>query len=242
MALGAVVAALSACAGPGTPPAGNTADTSSSDRGALALIVGAHANAAGPTPVPAVSAILNEAAAEQWDAAVLVDGGTPKVVAQGPLRSTAKNKYALAREVSTNAGKLAGAVTSAAADTPEVNLLGALDLAGRSVAGNPGPKTVVVIDSGLQTVAPLRFQEPGMLGADPKEITTFLARTKALPDLRGVRLIFSGLGDTAAPAATAGHRRPVEPRRDLASDRCTGGRSRRRRERAACVPTARRAS
>jgi outer membrane protein OmpA-like peptidoglycan-associated protein len=158
-----------------------------------------------------VTRTLNEAAAKQWTAAVVVDEGTPKPLGQLQLVTTAKNEYAAKQERDANVAKVTAAVTGAAADNPEVDLLQALDLAGRSVSQSSGPKTIIVIDSGLQTVAPLKFQKAGMLAADPNETATFLAKTNALPDLRGVRLILSGLGDTAPPQAPLG----IADRRNL---------------------------
>ena len=65
--------------------------------------------------------------------------------------------------------------------------------------GKDGSKTLVVIDNGLQTAGPLRFQDPGMLAADPAETAEYLSASGALPDLTGLRVVFSGLGDTAPP-------------------------------------------
>jgi outer membrane protein OmpA-like peptidoglycan-associated protein len=94
---------------------------------------------------------------------------------------------------------LGQAVAASRAETPESDLLKAMDQASRSVVDHAGTKTLLVIDSGLQTTDPLRFQEPGMLAADPTETVEYLRSSGALPDLTGMRIMFSGLGDTAPP-------------------------------------------
>ena len=174
-------------------------ETSAAGGSALAVVVGARANAASPVPLPPVQELLRQAADRQANAAVIVAAGTPVVEAQGPLQVAAKNEFAAGQEKAANVARLDAAVRGAKAATPEANLLGALDLAARSVAQVPGPKAVVVVDSGQQTVAPLRFQDKGLLAADPQEVAGFLERSNALPRLAGVRVVFSGLGDTAPP-------------------------------------------
>lgn len=90
------------------------------------------------------------------------------------------------------------ALTSLRAQTPEADVLTALDLAGRS-AGGQRPGTVVLVDSGLSTVAPLDFRQRGLLDAPPAETVDALRAANALPALQGVTVVLAGLGDVAAP-------------------------------------------
>ncbi|GAA4864942.1 OmpA family protein [Actinomycetospora straminea] len=90
------------------------------------------------------------------------------------------------------------ALTGLRAQTPEVDVLGALDLAGRSAGGNR-PGTVVLVDSGLSTVAPLDFRQRGLLDAPPAETVEALRANNALPGLQGVTVVLAGLGDVAEP-------------------------------------------
>jgi hypothetical protein len=82
-----------------------------------------------------------------------------------------------------------------------VDLLAAIDLAARSVTDAAGPKTIVVIDSGLQTTGALRFQDQdgALLNANPDEVVDLLRRIQQLPNLTGMQVVSNGLGDTAAP-------------------------------------------
>lgn len=87
------------------------------------------------------------------------------------------------------------------AELPEADLLAALDLAGRSLAGGPDPRTVLVLDSLLQTAGALRFQDQdgALLSADPAAVADQLITRGALPALAGIEVVLIGAGDTVAP-------------------------------------------
>jgi len=78
----------------------------------------------------------------------------------------------------------------------EADVLSALAFAAR--AAEPGG-VVVLVDSGLQTTAPLNFTEPGLLDADAGAIADELGKRNALPDLSDRTVILAGIGYTAAP-------------------------------------------
>lgn len=191
---GLVAACLSASACAASP-----APVASAPSGALALVIGGRANAPAPAPLPPVRALLEQAAKEAWQATAVVDSGKPKVLAHGHLRTVPGDAEAVARQRTQMADKLEVVVREGLAEAPEVDLLAALRMAADSLKVTRGPKTLVVIDSGLQTVAPLRFQDRAMWGADPDTTADYLADRKALPKLSGVRLVLTGIGETAAP-------------------------------------------
>ena len=95
-----------------------------------------------------------------------------------------------------------GGFRKAFADTraaaAEADVLSALSLAGRQTT--PGG-TVIMLDSGLQTVAPLDFRQSDLLLAEPADIVEYLRSQQLLPMLEGRRLIMLGLGEVAAPQA-----------------------------------------
>lgn len=165
--------------------------------GALAVIVGAHSNMAAPVVVDAVQAEIDTASDLESPSTVIVADGAPTVSAS--LSLAAQNDNPLYRQDQSN--QLANLIEKSRADTPEVDLLAALDLAARTVADTAGPKTIVVIDSGLQTAGALRFQDHdgALLDANPNEVVDLLRRTQQLPDLTGTRVVLVGLGDTAPP-------------------------------------------
>lgn len=179
-------------AGCSAPAPANTDD-------ALAIVVGAHADAPPPIPDGAVAHAINQAVREQAWAAVVIDSGTPGIVSQGQLASNCNNSASCAQTAQTNTALLNTTISRARAGQPESNLLAAIDLGARALADHHGAKTLAVIDSGLQTLPPLRFQDAGVLTAAPQEVTDYLQQTHTLPTLTGQTVIFAGLGDTAPP-------------------------------------------
>lgn len=180
--------------------AGCTGGGGSGEPGALAVIVGAHSNMVAPSLIGAVQAEIDTASDHGSAATVIVPDGTP--TAEATIDLATPNDNPLYQQDLVN--QLNTLIDSSRADSPEVDLLGALALAGRSVTDAAGPRTVIVIDSGLQTTGALRFQDQdgALLDANPGEVVDLLRRTRQLPDLTGIRVVFTGLGDTAAPQQT----------------------------------------
>lgn len=170
---------------------------SSAAPGALAVIVGAHSNMMAPSILDTAETEIDTASALGSPATVIVDDGNP--AASAPVSLKAANDNPLYQQDKVD--QLKKSIDKARADKPEVNLLAALDLAARSVGDATGPKTIVVIDSGLQTAGALRFQDQdgALLNANPDEVVAALRRMQQLPNLAGMRVVFTGLGDTAPP-------------------------------------------
>jgi outer membrane protein OmpA-like peptidoglycan-associated protein len=181
------LALLAGCGGP----------SASGPPGALAVIVGAHSNMVAPSLIDSVQNEIETASELGSPATVIVPDSAP--TASAPLPLAAKNDNPLYQQ--DQVAQLSALIDKTRADNPEVDLLAALALAARSVGDAAGPHTVLVIDSGLQTAGALRFQDQdgALLDANPTEVVDQLRRTRQLPDLTGVRVVFTGLGDTAAP-------------------------------------------
>jgi OmpA-OmpF porin, OOP family len=126
--------------------------------------------------------------------------GRPVSAGSETFSSDAGNGIAAEDDRNTFLNGFGEALTGLRAQTPEVDVLTALDLAGRS-AGGPRPGTVVLVDSGLSTVAPLDFRQRGLLDAPPNETVDALRATNSLPGLQGETVVLAGLGDVAAPQA-----------------------------------------
>lgn len=187
---GSLALGLLLCAG-----CGNNQDSAAP--GAIAVIVGAHSNMVAPSVLDSVQGELDTASSLGSPATVIVDDGSPSASAPVQLKTGNDNPLYQQDQISQLKNKIA----KTRAESPEVDLLAAITLAGRSVGDAAGPKTIVVIDSGLQTTGALRFQdqEGALLNADPDEVVEQLRRTRQLPNLSGMRVVFTGLGDTAAP-------------------------------------------
>jgi OmpA-OmpF porin, OOP family len=82
------------------------------------------------------------------------------------------------------------------ADNGQADPLAALSLAS-AAAGRRG--TVVLMDSGLQTVPPLNFAAADLLDASISSVVAQLRTAGELPQLSGQTVILDGIGYTAAP-------------------------------------------
>lgn len=89
--------------------------------------------------------------------------------------------------------EVAAAVSGAAGESGELDTLGLLE----AVARLDGPLTAVLVSSGMQSSGPLAI---GAVGWDRLGSASLLDEAQdrgLLPDLAGVTVVFSGLGDTA---------------------------------------------
>jgi outer membrane protein OmpA-like peptidoglycan-associated protein len=188
----AVMATMAGCADKSEPTGG------------LAIVVGARSNMPAPSLDATANDALETAVLSQSYLSVVVADGAPFEVQGGPLSADDTNQQVQNRDRERNRQLVRTTIAEAAAKTPETDLLRALDLAARAISGESGAHTIVVVDSGLSTVAPLDFTQAGLLDADPTELATSLKVTGQLPDLAGVDVVFQGLGDTALPQEPIG--------------------------------------
>jgi outer membrane protein OmpA-like peptidoglycan-associated protein len=172
---------------------------------ALAVVVGAHSNMPGPTLAGKALTVRERALVSQAYVAIVVADGLPFISGHpGYLVTRNSNSEIQRRDRERNRRLMDAQLSDAKAQTPETDLLGALDVAARAISSAPGHHTIVAVDSGLSTVAPLDFRTPGLFDSDPAELATSLKTARQLPDLSGVDVVFQGLGDTAVPQAEIG--------------------------------------
>ncbi len=168
--------------------------------GAAAFVVGARSNMPAPQLDGRAVGVLDRAVDNQSLAAIVVADGEPSVL--GTMSLVVEGATSQARKASQNDNRQAvlDGIAAARADDEEADLLMGLELAARTLRSvETLPHEIAVIDSGLSTVAPLDFTQPGLLEADPQEVAEILSKQDALPDLEGIEVTFQGLGDTAAP-------------------------------------------
>ncbi|UOZ11333.1 OmpA family protein [Amycolatopsis sp. WQ 127309] len=197
-----VLPALVAC-GSGSDAVAPVAAQTGQCQAAGPLAVAAGGRAGSPQPIlpEQVGRIVQAAVATVPDhtegpkvSVVSVDG-RPEATATATFYSDANNTPNLDNDRAGFVRKFATAVSSVRAKVAEADVLGALAVAARATGDGAG--TVVLVDSGLQTVAPLDFRQPGLLDADPGEVAGALG--DAVPDLRHKTVLLAGIGDTAAP-------------------------------------------
>ncbi len=193
--LGSIALTATACASPAKP-----CPTSPAVKG-LAVAVGDRANNARPAwPAgldPALAKVMNATEKGAPDGVTFVRAdGSPTIGCVMTLDTSASNPTALKTFRTEFISAVQGEVASLPARSPQANPLTALSRA--SAAAGPGG-TVVLIDSGLQTVPPLNFKAEDLLDADPGLVVSELAKADDLPDLHGQNVILDGIGYTSLP-------------------------------------------
>ncbi|MFG3557839.1 OmpA family protein [Micromonospora sp. NPDC047557] len=164
---------------------------------AMSLAVGARANS--PTPaLPRTVEELARSAARNGKAVSVVQVDGRVDIDRGPqvFDSKAQNPKKYAKDLDRWIGGLHQWVADMRADEAEADVLKSLDVAAAQVEAGG---TVVLLDSGLQTTAPLDFRAKGMLDANPAEVVEFLRGSDSLPNLTERNVLLVGLGDTAPP-------------------------------------------
>jgi OOP family OmpA-OmpF porin len=198
----AVAAGLAGCGSSSAPgTAGLSATCLTSRPAPLALVVGVRSNVPTTQFPPAVTTLLEDTANAGKQISLVRDDGQPKIFTPPVFSTNAGNSSARAQAVTSYLGQEVSPILrgSIHAQVPEADVLGALSLA----AAATGPDgNIVVIDSGLQTVAPLEYQQPGLLMSPPGDVVSFLKQQDLVPDLKGRHVLLAGFGYTAAPQAS----------------------------------------
>jgi outer membrane protein OmpA-like peptidoglycan-associated protein len=157
------------------------------------------------SPAPALTGTMQAAATQAIDAGAaigLVDvDGRPRLAAASAFSDPgAGNSTALNQDRTNFLGQIESAVFAIKAANPHVDVLGALDTAGRAVrAACAYGGTVYLKDSGLSETGVMDFRQPGLLEAMPSEVVASLTAEHELPDLKGIAVVLIGIGDTAPP-------------------------------------------
>jgi OmpA-OmpF porin, OOP family len=200
VALAAGTPILVACASDPPQPCPTAA------RPGLAVAVGGRANNPAPVVPDRVGELIDKAVTDGTGINVIRVDGHPSIACALSFKSDAANPVARADDLNRYKRQARGIVGATRAKEQEANPLQALVLASQA-AGPGGP--VVLIDSGLQTVAPLDFKVPGLLDADPDAVASALSDRGYLPDLSGHTVVLVGIGYTAAPQPSLDERRRV---------------------------------
>lgn len=167
--------------------------------GPVGLAVGQRQNTPAVRIDGTVRAVLARAVEAAAPVTVVAVDGDPAAVRKFPAVDLPNSSAAAAEAATEAVTAVTGAVSGVRAAAPEADVLTALAVTA-DAARAAGPEgTVVLVDSGLQTVAPLDFTRPGILAADPAEVVQFLRASGQLPDLSGTAVLYAGLGATAAP-------------------------------------------
>ena len=97
-----------------------------------------------------------------------------------------------------NAGQIISELSSQQGKTPEADTLTAVQMAASALrsSGNESDKTMLICDSGLSTTAVLDFASRNLIEVPAENIVEQLEAIHELPDLTGIDVVWTGLGQT----------------------------------------------
>ena len=169
---------------------------------ALSIVVGAHSNAGSiPLNAETVTSQLYQVAQTQGNITIIRADGAPAVVFQTtipelPTDGLSENKQkAIAGEY---VGQLQAVLDQLSAEVPEVDTLEAIRLGASALSKDEKNKVLLVLDTGLSSTGYLDFTQ-GLLNAEPEAIVAALDEAEALPELKGMSVLWASCGRTAAP-------------------------------------------
>lgn len=184
---------------------GSSRDAATDVPEAVAIVIGNHGCSRELNlNSPSVKRVVTGAVDTEGFISIISVDGTPDLIAEGSFAIEERFRNAdaslLAREAQTKAVNLLMELSEVRANTPEVDTLEAIRLAGRTLSDAPegANKTILVIDTGLSTTGLLPFGN-NLLSAEPSLIADMLEEKQALPDLTGTHVIWQQLGDVGAP-------------------------------------------
>lgn len=170
---------------------------------ATALAAGVRSNSPTPALSEGIWDLLDSAVTAEKQITVVRLDGDPKKIFDRKFDPNAESeegkkdeRNAFRQQLSTVLNGSGDPQTEIKSQSPEVDVLGALTIAAN--ATGPGGN-VILIDSGLQTTAPLDFRDGSLLSAQPDTIVEYLKKNDLLPDLKGKHVYLGGLGATADP-------------------------------------------
>jgi OOP family OmpA-OmpF porin len=188
----ALVAGLTACTS--ATAAGEACDQSAPRN--LGVVAGSTANAPATALPASATAQLKAVGESNGSVTVVIPSGTPQVMGTTLIGSTAQDAIVCQNEQRSKLAQITQYIDGLKAANAQVDFLGAIDQAARTLGKDP--MGVLVVGSGLQTTDPLDFAGSGLRSADPAQVASDLAARALLPtDLKGVTVYWSGMGDTA---------------------------------------------
>jgi outer membrane protein OmpA-like peptidoglycan-associated protein len=163
------------------------------------MAVGMRSNVPHTSYPIAANWLLQNAANDQQQISLIRIDGQPKIFTLPLFKTSANNPATRSQDLNDY---LKAQVTPVLqneirAQAPQADVLGALSLAASATGPNGN---IILIDSGLQTVAPLAYQQSSsLMMSPPSDIVEFLKQQRLLPDLTGRHVLLVGFGYTASP-------------------------------------------
>lgn len=143
---------------------------------------------------------IYSAAYSYGDCSIVVSDGQPFVSSSFNISKPDANIDNAKRKqiAKQNTEKIILSATRAVAKTPEIDTLKAISQGGKMLNGSSADsKELLVFDSGLSTTGLLNFASENLIEVEPSLIVDRLNELKAIPDLKGVHIIWTGCGEVS---------------------------------------------
>lgn len=167
------------------------------------IVAGSHANSPAPHLSSKVEDVITKVLRVNGTVEVITDSGQPTLLSDKELRLRRVRGTTSGQEsiVKANLDQIDHALQSSP-KADGADPWGAIHQAAGAIQSGGGRHPVLVVaDSGLSDRGVLDFTAEGMLGAEPKELVSYLRSINALPKLGGVTVYLQGIGYTTAPQA-----------------------------------------
>lgn len=161
-----------------------------------------HANMAALNPQKAEEFIAEVCKSHGSVSMIAVDGAPYLIdsvdIPQGKAGLPDDKKEKIARQ---QASEILNVLQQHKAKTAEVDLLTALQMASQCLASLDGEKRILVMDSGVSTTNLLDMSKTMLEQTDTENLIKSLKKEKAIPKLKGIQVMWLGLGEVAEPQA-----------------------------------------
>lgn len=199
-----VAALTAACSLAGAAPqplgGGSAAAVTCTTPDGLGLIIGAHRNVPAPQLSPLALCDLTMAITHGRQVFVVEADGSPSVLRLHLIPVTGGTQAGQAARIAEDVLLVRKAVSRIRPGNPGVDDLAALAVASDEARTLGRPHAVLILmDAGLDDRGGLNFTRPGMLAAEPGDLTRQLRGSGDDPHLKGMSVVLSGIGYTAAP-------------------------------------------
>lgn len=148
--------------------------------------------------IPSVSAPIYDACLSYGRVTVTVCDGLPFLVGDYTINKPNANIDSTKRKqlAQQNCDQILLECSTAKAKTAEIDTLSAITQAAKSIQDSSGNRTLLIYDSGLSTTGLLNFAEQNLIDADPDKIVEQLNGKHYIPDLEGINVVWTGIGQT----------------------------------------------
>lgn len=165
----------------------------------IALVAPQHKNfPALSLNIPSIFSAIYDACISYGRVTAFVADGNPYLTGDYTINSPSVNVDNTKRKqlAKRNCDQILSECANAKAKTAEIDTLSAITQAAKSIQESSGNKTLLIFDSGLSTTGLLNFAAQNLIDADPNNIVEQLEEKHYIPNLEGINVVWTGLGQT----------------------------------------------